>query len=79
MYDRLNQAHVNTKPVNVANQNSHPSQVGHLLTPKARPARKAADPSDVGPESLTVRATTVSVVLKEILEQQGRPYGGINE
>ena len=79
MYDRLNQAHVNTKPVNVANEHLHPSQVGHLLTPKARPTRKAADPSDVGPESLTARATTVSVVLKEILEQKGHLTGGINE
>ena len=36
-------------------------------------------PSDVEPEMLEARATQVTVVLREILEQKGYLHGGIND
>ena len=35
--------------------------------------------SNLAPEMLTVRATHVTTVLSEILEQRGYPHGGIND
>ena len=33
----------------------------------------------VAPEELNLRATQITGVLKEILEQRGFPHGGLNE
>ena len=30
-------------------------------------------------ETITIRATTITVVLEKIMEQRGFPHGGINE
>ena len=68
-----------TQTVMVAHQHLLRPLVGHLVLPQASTATKPADPWDFGPESFTVRATTVSVVLKEILEEKGHPHGGIND
>ena len=70
---------MNTQTVIVAHQPLLAPWVGHLLLPQTSSAAKPADPWNLGPESFTVRATTVSVVLKEILEQKGYPHGGIND
>jgi hypothetical protein len=70
---------MNTQTVIVAHQRLLAPLVDHLLLPQASTATKPADPWDFGPESFTFRATTISVVLKEILEQKGYPHGGIND
>jgi len=49
-----------------------------LLTEKSSVTRPA-DPGGVAPEMLKLRATEVTVVLREILEQKGYLHGGINE
>ena len=68
-----------TKTVSVAHQQRPPPLVDHLLLAQTSKATKPADPWNLGPESFTVRSTTVSVVLKEILEQKYYLHGGINE
>jgi hypothetical protein len=68
-----------TQTVIVAPQHLLTSWVGQLLLPQTGTATKPADPWNFGPESFTVRATTVSVVLKEILEQKGHLHRGIND
>lgn len=70
---------MNTQTVIVAHEHLLTPWVGHLLLPQTGSATKPDDPWDFGPESFTVRATTVSVVLKEILEQKGHIHGGIND
>jgi len=70
---------MNTQTVIVAHQQLLPPLVDHLLLQQTSTATKRLDPWDLGPESLTVRATTISVVLKEILEDRGYFHGGINE
>lgn len=50
-----------------------------LLTTETTSVTRPAYQSDVAPEMLTLRATHVTVVLKEILEQKGYPHGGIND
>ena len=37
------------------------------------------DSGDIAPGTLTLRATQVTVVLREILEDKGYPHGGIND
>ena len=49
-----------------------------LLTEKSSVTRPV-DPGGVAPEMLKLRATQVTVVLREILEQKGYLHGGINE
>ena len=70
---------MNTQTVIVPPQHLLAPWVGHLLLTQTTKATKPGDPWNFGPESLTVRATTVSVVLKEILGQKGHPHGGIND
>jgi len=70
---------MNTQTVIVAPQDLFAPRVDHLLLPQTNTATKPDDPWNFGPDSLTVRATTVSVVLKEILEQRGHIHGGIND
>jgi len=48
-----------------------------LLTETSAVTRPAS--SEVAPEMLNLRATQVTVVLQEILEQRGYLHGGINE
>ena len=75
----LTEAHVNTQTVIVAPQDLLAPLAGHLLLPQTSTATKPADSWNFGPESLTVRATTISVVLREILEQTRHLHGGIND
>ena len=70
---------MNTQTVIVAPQHLLAPHVGHLLLPQTSTATKLAESWNFGPESFTVRATTVTVVLKEILEQRGHIHGGIND
>ena len=49
-----------------------------LLTETGSAASLTAS-SNLAPEMLTVRATHVTRVLSEILEQRGYPHGGIND
>ena len=70
---------MNTKTVGVAHRQLPAPEVGHLLRPQTSTATKPANPWDLGPESVTVRAMTVSVVFEEIFEQKGHPHGGIND
>jgi hypothetical protein len=37
------------------------------------------DSGDIAPGTLTLRATQVTLVLREILEDKGYPHGGIND
>ena len=75
----LVQAHMNTQTVIAAPQHLLKPWVGHLLLPQTSTVTRPAGPWDFGPESFTIRATTVSGVLKEILEQRGHLHGGIND
>jgi hypothetical protein len=50
-----------------------------LLLTELSPVTRLADPREVMPETLKLRATQITVVLSGILEQQGYPHGGINE
>ena len=49
------------------------------LTETSSGTPRPADPGDVAPELLKLRATQVTVVLREILEYRGYPHGGIND
>ena len=51
----------------------------HLLLTETSSATPPADPDDITPELLTLRATQVTVVLRDILEQRGYLHGGIND
>jgi len=62
-----------TKTVSVAHQRMPAPLVDHPLLAKTNTPTKPADPWNLGLESFTVRATTVSVVLKEILDQEAIP------
>jgi hypothetical protein len=70
---------MNTQTVIVAHQHLLTPLVDHLLLAQTGTATKPFDPWNMGPELLGFRATTVTVVLKEILEQKGYPHGGIND
>ena len=70
---------MNTQTVIVAPQHLLAPWVGRLLAPQTGSATKPVDPWNLGPESFTISATTVSVALEEILEQRGHPHGGIND
>ena len=50
-----------------------------LLLMQTNPVSRPADPGNLAPEMLTVRATHISVVLNEILEGKGYSHGGIND
>ena len=50
-----------------------------LLQTQIGSVTRAADPGNLAPEKLKLRATKVTVVLREILEQPGYRHGGINE
>jgi hypothetical protein len=40
---------------------------------------RPTDPGNLAPERLTVRATHITVVLSEILQEKGYRHGGIND
>jgi len=63
----------------VAHQRLFPPLVDHLLLSQTSTPTKPVDPFNFDPDSLSLRATTISVVLKEILEQRGHIHGGIND
>jgi hypothetical protein len=50
-----------------------------LLLTETCSATRSADPGDFAPEMLKLRATQVTMVLKEILEFKGYLHGGIND
>ncbi len=50
-----------------------------LLLPETSSVTLTADSGDLAPEELNLRATQITGVLKEILEQRGYPHGGLNE
>jgi len=50
---------------------AHPTETSSII--------RTTDSGDVAPEMLTLRATQVTVVLREILEEKGYLHGGINE
>ena len=50
-----------------------------LLLTETCSVTRPADPGDFAPEMLNLRATQVTVVLKEILEYKGYLHGGIND
>ena len=50
-----------------------------LLLTQISSVTRAADQGNIAPETLTVRATEVTVMLREILEQTGYHHGGIND
>ena len=50
-----------------------------LLLTETNSVARMADLTDVAPEMLNVRATQVTAVLAEILEQKGYLHGGIND
>jgi hypothetical protein len=50
-----------------------------LLLTETSSIMRPVDPGDFAPEMLKLRATQVTVVLREILEQKGYPHGGIND
>jgi hypothetical protein len=50
-----------------------------LLLTQISSVTRAADVGKVTSETLKARATQVTVVLREILEQPGYRHGGINE
>ena len=50
-----------------------------LLQTQSGSVTREADPGNLAPEKLKLRATKVTVVLREILEQPGYRHGGINE
>lgn len=68
-----------TKTVSVAHQYRPEPLVDHLLLPQTSTTTEPFDPRNFGTESFTDRANTFSGVLREILEQTGHPFGGINE
>lgn len=55
-----------------------PSMTRLLLTQNCSVTR-LTDPGNLSPEMLTLRATHISVLLSEMLEEQGYDHGGINE
>jgi hypothetical protein len=55
-----------------------PSMTRLLLTQTSSVTRPT-DPGNLVPEMLTVRATHITVVLHEVLEQRGYFHGGIND
>jgi len=50
-----------------------------LLLTQMSSATRVTETGNVASETLTIRATQVTVVLKKILEQTGYRHGGINE
>jgi hypothetical protein len=50
-----------------------------LLLTETSSVTRPVDSGDLAPEELNVRATQITGVLKEILEQRGYPHGGLNE
>ena len=70
---------MNTQTVIVAHQGLLPPLVDHLLLSQTSTNTKPAEPRDFDSGALTFRATTISVVLKEILEERGYIHGGIND
>ena len=50
-----------------------------LLQTQNGSVTRAADPGNLAPEKQKLRATKVTEVLREILEQPGYRHGGINE
>jgi hypothetical protein len=68
-----------TRTVILASQDLLEPPAGHFQLSQTSTATKPGDPWDFDPESFTFRATTVTVVLKEILEQRDHIYGGIND
>jgi len=70
---------MNTQTVIVARQHLLSPRIDHLLLPQTSSTTNPADPWDLGPDPFTIRATTITVVLKEILERTDYFHGGIHE
>jgi hypothetical protein len=57
-----------------------PPALVHTLLPRKSPQRNEVDSSDnLDAEDITLRATQITLVLKDILEQPGYRHGGLNE
>jgi hypothetical protein len=53
--------------------------VTHFLLTQTTSVTSPADADPFAPEMLTVRATQITVVLRELLEEKGYRHTGINE
>lgn len=53
--------------------------VTRLLLARTNPVIRSTDPDNLAPEMLTLRATKITVVLREILDDKGYRHGGIND
>jgi hypothetical protein len=53
--------------------------LNRLLLTETSSVTRPADSDDLAPDELDLRATQITGVLKEILEQRGYSHGGLNE
>ena len=65
-------------PTGQATENP-PALVHHLLSTKFPQIQETNLPDDLDADRIALRATQITVVLKDILEHSGYPHGGLNE
>lgn len=56
-----------------------PTAVLHSLLPESSSVKDTASEENLDSEQIELRATTVTVLLKEMLSEAGYRHGGINE
>jgi hypothetical protein len=70
---------VNTPPSPRVTGQPPPSVVQALLLPNLNSVDSTIPAECLDPAQLTVKVTTVTVLLKEMLDQNGYRHGGIND
>lgn len=72
-----------TRTTNKSPRHSPPPLLGpsvtHFLLTQTTSVTSPADNDPFAPEMLTVRATQITVLLRELLEEKGYRHSGIND